>query len=58
MTKEEFLSSLEEKILTVAKFKTHKLRKAFFGDIKQLVEDLIPTTSTAEVQRYSKPRYY
>lgn len=55
MTKEEFLSSLETKVLTVAKFKTHKLRKAFFGDIKQMMEELILTLPT---QRYGSPRYY
>lgn len=44
MTKEAFYQELESLILSVAKFKTHKNRKAFFGQVKQLIEDFTTPT--------------
>lgn len=39
MTKELFYQELESLVLSVAKFKTHKNRKVFFGQVKKLIED-------------------
>lgn len=51
MTKEELYEQLEELISSVAKFKTHKNRKTFFGELKQKIEFFL--NNPERPQRYT-----
>lgn len=51
MTKQEFAEYLEDLLTPLIKFKTHKLRKAFFGDLKQKIDNV---TIEQKQERYAR----